>query len=66
MDKDLKKKKNHIHNLQSMIDAPVTLKQGQSCQIWYKLMDPKHGYDNAKFEKPRLNSVREKANNRVL
>ena len=31
-------------------DKPVTLKQGQSQQTWYDLVDPKQGYNNAKFE----------------
>ena len=34
-------------------DAPVTLKQGQSHQTWYELVDPKQGYNNAKFENSR-------------
>ena len=36
------------------------LKKGQGHQAWYELADPKQGYNNAKFEKLRLNSVREK------
>ena len=43
-------------------DAPVTLKQGQDHQIWHELVDPKQGYNSAKFEKPLLNRVDEKAN----
>ena len=35
-------------------DTPVTLKQGQDHQIWYKLEDPKQGYNNAKFKKNSL------------
>ena len=38
-------------------DTPVTLKQGQGHQTWYDLVDPKQSYNNAKFEKPHLNSV---------
>ena len=30
-------------------DTPVTLKQGQDHQTWYKLVDPKQGYNYAKF-----------------
>ena len=44
----------------------MILKQGQGHQTWYELVNPKQGYDNAKFEKPRLNSVREKANDKVV
>ena len=47
-------------------DTPVTLKQGQSHQTWYALVDPKQGYDNAKFEKPHLNNVCENDNNKGL
>ena len=46
-------------------DTPVTLKQGQRNQTWYKLVDPKQGYYNAKFEEPRLNSVHERAHDRI-
>ena len=42
-------------------DTPVTLKQ-----TWYELLDPKQGYNNTKFEKPRLNSVGEKADDEVF
>ena len=42
----------------------MTLKQGHGHQTWYELVDPKQGYNNAKFEKPRLNSVHEKANDK--
>ena len=44
----------------------MTLKQGQGHQTWHEFVDPKQGYNNAKFEKPRFNSVREKANNKDL
>ena len=40
----------------------MTLKQGQVHQTWYALVEPKQGYDNEKFAKPHLKSVREKAN----
>ena len=43
-------------------DKPVTLKQGQGHQTWYKLVATKQSYNNAKLEKSRLDSVREKAN----
>ena len=42
-------------------DTPVTLKHAQGHQIWYALADPKQGYNDAQFEKPRLNSVHERA-----
>ena len=29
-------------------DTPVTLKQGQGHQTWYKSVNPKQGYNNAK------------------
>ena len=44
----------------------MTIKQGQGLQTWYELVDPKQGYNNAKFEKPHLNSACEKANIKVL
>ena len=44
----------------------MTLKQGQGHQTWYELVDPKQGYNNAKFEKPRLNSVCEKVSDKVF
>ena len=37
------------------------LKKGHGNQTWYKLVDLKQGYNNAKSEKPCLNSVHEKA-----
>ena len=43
-------------------DTPVSLKQGQGHQIWDELVDHKQGYNSAKFEKPWLNSVHERAN----
>ena len=45
-------------------DKPVTLKQCQGHQTWYELVDPKQGYNNAKLEKPCLNSICETANNK--
>ena len=44
-------------------DKPLTLKQGHSHQTWYELIDPKQGYDKAKFGKLYLNSVREEVIN---
>ena len=46
--------KNLKHNLQLDSNTPVALKQGQGHQIWYDLVDPKQGYNNAKFEKNLL------------
>ena len=43
-------------------EIPVILKWGQRHQTWYKLVDPKQGYNQAKFKKPHFNSVCEKAN----
>ena len=47
-------------------NIPVTLKQGQGHQTWYELVDPKQGYNYAKFEKPHMNTVHEKANDSVV
>ena len=58
--------KNLKINLQFDSDTPVTLKQGQGHQTWYELVDPSQGYNNAKFEKPHLNSVYEKNNDEVF
>ena len=49
-----------------ILTKPKTLKQGQDHQTWYELADPKQVYNNAKFEKPRLNSVHEKAKDKVF
>ena len=45
-------------------DTPVTLKQGQCQQTWYELVNPKQCYNSTKFEKPCLNSVHEKTNDK--
>ena len=42
-------------------DTAVILKQGQGHQTWYELVNYKQGYIYAKFEKPRLNAIHEKA-----
>ena len=34
-------------------DTSMTLKQYQGHQTWYKLVDPKQGYNNVKFIKKR-------------
>ena len=47
-------------------DTPVTLKQDQSHQTWYELVDLEQGYYNADWETHRLNSVHEKANDKVF
>ena len=47
-------------------DTPVILKQGQGHQTWYELVNPKQDYNNAKFQKPHLNSVCEKANDNTF
>ena len=47
------KKQLAVHDL----DIHMTLKQGKGHQTWYKLVDHKYGYDHAKIERPRLNSV---------
>ena len=44
----------------------MTLKYGQGHQTWYELPDPVQGYNYAKFERPSLNSVRQKANVEVI
>ena len=35
-------------------------------KTWYELVNPKQDYDNAKFEKTRLNSVCEKASDQFF
>ena len=45
---------------------PVTLKEGQGHQTWYELVDPKQDDNNVKFQKPCLNSVCEKASDKVF
>ena len=43
-------------------DAPVILKHSQSHQTYNDNVDPKQGYNHAKFEKSCFNGVRGKAN----
>ena len=40
----------------------MTLKQSQGQQTYNSTVDPGQGYKNAKFERARFNSVREKGN----
>ena len=47
-------------------DIPVTFKSGQGHQIEYELLGTKRGYNHAQFERPPLNSVRQKANAKVF
>ena len=44
----------------------MSSKQGQGHQTWFELVDLKQGYNDGKFEKPRLNSVCKKANDKVF
>ena len=44
----------------------MTLKQGKGHQAQYEMVDPKQGYNNAKFQKPHLSNVRERANNKAF
>ena len=65
VDKNLKKNNNKKQFAVHDSDTPETLKQGQSHHTWYDLVDSMQGYNKAKFEKPCLNSAREKANHKV-
>ena len=47
-----------------MTDTPVTLKQGQGHQTRYESVDPTKCYNNAKFQKPHLSSLPERANDK--
>ena len=60
MDKNLKKQ-FAVYNS----DTPVTLKQGQGHQT-YEMVDPKQGYNHAKFARPLLNNVPKKAHDKVF
>ena len=64
MDENLKENKKQFAVYDS--NTPVTLKQGQGHQTQYELVDLIQGYNIAKFEKPHLNSVCEKANDKVF
>ena len=44
-------------------DTTMTLKQGH--QTWYELAEPEQGINHAKFKRPPLNSVSNKANVKV-
>ena len=61
MDKNLEKQ-FAVYNS----DTTVTLKQGQGHQTWCELVDPKQGYNIAKYEKSCFNSVHVKANDKVF
>ena len=43
-------------------DTPVTLKQSQGYQIYNDDVDPKQGYNHAKFGRSCFHGVRERAN----
>ena len=45
----------------SDVNIPVTLKQGQGHQTWYKLVDSKQGYNYVKFGKNLFERCLEKA-----
>ena len=47
-------------------DTLVTLTKGQRHQTWYELVDPTQGCNNAKFRKPGLKTVRERANDTMF
>ena len=47
----------------NMSTTPVTLKQSQGHQTQNGNIDPKQGYNHAKFETSCYNGVQEKANN---
>ena len=47
-------------------DTTVTFEQGKGHQTWYELVDYKQGYNKAKFEKSPLNSICERANDKVF
>ena len=57
--------RTRIQNMQFAVyisDTIVTLKQSQGHQTYSDKLDPKQGYNHAKFERPCFNSVPEKGN----
>ena len=50
------------NNLLFMILTYLWPWKGQGHKIWYELLDPKQGYNHAKFEWPTSTSVCQKAN----
>ena len=62
VDKNLKKKQFAVYDSHT----PVTLKQGQGHQTWCALVDPKQGYNNAKFEQTCLKNVCKNTNDTVF
>ena len=44
----------------------MTLRQSQGHKTYNENVDPEQGYNYAKFERSRFNSVREKANIKVF
>ena len=44
----------------------MTLKWCQRHQTWYELLGPMQGNNHAKFQRPPLNSVHQKANRKIL
>ena len=49
-----------------IFDKPATLKQNQGHQTQNDNVDPKEGYNHAKFERLCINGVRERVNVKVL
>ena len=49
------------NNLQFMILYTCDLQIRSRSSNWYELLDPNQGYNHAKFERPPLNSVHQKA-----
>ena len=57
--------RTRIQNMQFAVyisDTPVTLKESQGHQTYNENVHPKQGYNNAKLERPALDSVYQKAN----
>ena len=64
-----KLQRTRIQNVQFAVyisDTPVTLRQSQGHKTYNENVDPEQGYNYAKFERSRFNSVREKANIKVF
>ena len=58
-----KLQRTRIQNMQFAVyisDTPVTLKQSQGHQTYNDNVDPKQGYNHAKFERSCFNGVQKK------
>ena len=62
-DETFEPERTRVQNTQFAVyisDTPVVLKQSQGHQTWNDNVDPKRGYNHAKFERSGFNGVGKK------